>query len=77
MRVRRLRVVVCVVFYHRSHGGLFDASNAFIAKNNKSKKVMKTCTLRLNCAGRGCYRCSIAPMQLLPDDKGVLHKMPS
>ena len=75
MRVRRLRVdVVCVVCDHRSHVGLFDDSNAVITKNNKSRKVMTTCMLRLNCAGRGSYQCSAAPMQLLPDDDdGVLH----
>ena len=79
MRVRRLRVVaVCVVCDHRSHVGLFDANNAVVTKNDKSGKVMKTCMLRLNCAGRGCYQCSVAPMQLLPDDDdGVLHQMPS
>ena len=76
MRVRRLRVdVVCLVCDHRSHVGLFDANNAVITKNDKSRKVRKTCMLRLNCAGRGCFQCSVAPVQLLPDDDGVLHNM--
>ena len=68
-------MVVCVVCDHRSHVGQFDASRVVITKNDKSGKVMKTCMLRLNCAGRGCYQCSVAPMQLLPDDDGVLHNM--
>ena len=68
MRVRRLRVVVvCVVCDHRSH------VDAVITKKDKSRKVMKTCMLRLNCAGRGCFQCSVAPVQLLPDDDGVFH----
>ena len=72
MRRMRLRVVVCVVCDHRSHVSQFDASNVTI--NDKSRQVMKTCTLRLNCAWRGCYQCSVAPVQLLPDDDdGVLH----
>ena len=74
MRIRRLRVVVvCVVCDHPSHVGLFDASYAIITKNDKSRQVMKTCMLRLNCARRGCFQCSVAPMQLLPDDDMVYY----
>ena len=73
MRMRRLRVVVCVVCDHRSHVGLFDGSYAVIIKNDKSRQVMKTCMLRLNCAGRGCFQCSVAPVQLLPDDDMVYY----
>ena len=69
--------MVCVVCDHRSHVGLFDVSNAVITKNDKNRRVMKTCMLRLNCAGRGCFQCSAAPAQLLPDDDVVLHEMPS